>query len=71
MVISSRTRPDDPNIMLSGQDIERVCSHKLLRVVIDETLQFDVHINKLCVKISQSIGIMRRVSNMVSNMAMQ
>jgi len=65
MVISNRTRSDNLNMMFRGQNIERVCSHKFLGVIIDETLKFDVHIYELCVRISQSIGIMRRVSDMV------
>jgi len=65
MVISSRTRSDNLKIILSEQSIERICSHKFLGVRIDGTLKLDAHINQVCVRISQSIGIMRRISNMV------
>jgi len=64
-VISSRTRSDNLKIILSEQSIERIYSHKFLGVRIDGTLKLDAHINQVCVRISQSIGIMRRISNMV------
>ena len=38
--------------------------------MIDETLKFDAHINKVCTKVSQSIGVIQRVSNMVPDSAL-
>ena len=41
----------------NGDDIFRVNSYKFLGIIIDETLKFDVYINKICTKVSQSIGV--------------
>ena len=38
---------------------------KLRGVVIDKTLKFEIHTNKVCTKVSQSIGVIKRVSNMM------
>ena len=65
MIISNRARTNNLNLKLGGENIGRVTDHKFLGVTIDETLKFDVHINKLCAKVSQSIGILRRISYLV------
>ena len=65
MIISNRNQIENINISLSGQPIARTSNHKFLGVFIDDKLKFDIHINKLCSKVSQSIGIMRRISHLV------
>ena len=51
------------SITLSGSNVSRFISHKLLGAMSDETLEFDVHINKVCTKVSEPLGVIRRVSN--------
>ena len=46
-----------------GNNISRVTSHKFLGIMVDETLHFDVHIDKLCSKVSQSKCVICPVSN--------
>ena len=53
------------SLTLNVDNISRVSSHNFQGVVIDETLKFEVHIKKVCTKVSQSIDVFRRVSNMV------
>ena len=65
MIISNRRAVDDIDINLGGEAITRVSQHKFLGVIIDDKLKFGGHINSLCNKISQSIGIMKRISHLV------
>ena len=53
------------NISLSGPPIARTSHHKLLGIFIDDKLKFDMLTKKLCLKVSQSIGVMRRISYLV------
>ena len=65
MILSNGANKESVSITLSSNNIYRVTSHKFPEVMIDETLKFDVSINKVCTKVSQSIGVITRVSNMV------
>jgi len=65
MIISNRNQSENINISLSGQLIARTSNHKFLGVFIDDKLKFDIHINKLCSEVFQSIGFMRRISYLV------
>ena len=49
----------------------RGTSHKYLGITLDKTLKFDVHINKVCIKVSHINGLTRRISNMVPDSALQ
>ena len=65
MIISNRMGHDDLNICLNGQSIERTDNHKFLGVLIDDKLRFNKHVEMLCSKMAQSIGMMRRISHLV------
>ena len=62
MIMSSRRVTDDIDIKPGGELISRASHHKFLGAIIDDRLKFYGHINLLCNKVSQSIGIMKRVS---------
>ena len=62
MMISNRNQIKNKNIPLSGQPIARTPHDKFLDVFIGDKLEFDTHIDKLCSKVSKSIGVMRRIS---------
>ena len=47
------------NIRLHGYHISIVKSHKFIRVTVDEVLKFDVHINKVCTKVSQTTCVIK------------
>ena len=65
MIISNRNQIEHMNISLSDQPIARTSNLKLLRVFIDDKLIFATHIDKLCSKVSQLIGVMRHISYLV------
>ena len=65
MILSTRDIEEIVNITLNGKNISRVTSLKFLEVMFDKILKLYVHINKVCTKVSLSIGVIRRVSNMV------
>ena len=65
MIISNWNQIENTNISLSGQPIARTSNHKFLDVFNDDEPEFDIHINKLCSNVSQSIGLMRRIVHLV------
>ena len=48
-------------IELEGSTLEQVENVKLLGLELDEELSFDIHIDSLCKKISNRIGILNRI----------
>ena len=65
MILSNRANKENVSMTLNGNNISRSTSYKFLGVLIHETWKFDVHNNKACTKILQSLGVIRRVSTMV------
>ena len=43
-------------------EIEQVADHKLIGMIIDEDLTYEVHIDKLCNKLSKRLGRLRHIS---------
>ena len=41
-------------------EIEQVANHKLLGMTIDEDLTYEVHVDKLCDKLSKRLGLLRQ-----------
>ena len=62
-------RQDDDNITqvirLNNHDINTTSSLKLLGVTIDSELNFSEHINTICKKASQKIGVLMRLRNLI------
>ena len=52
-------------LKLVNCDIEQGDSQKLLGVTIDKHLSFDVHVEELCVKLSQRIAILRKIRRFI------
>ena len=50
-------------VTMDGAELKRVQSSKVLGVVLDESLYFNQHINKLCSKLSQKIGVLKRLKD--------
>ncbi len=50
-------------INLVGSEINQVKSQKLLGVILDGELSFDEHIDKLCRKLAQRIGLLKIIRN--------
>jgi len=48
-----------------NSDIDQVHSQKLLGVTIDKHLSFDIHVEKLCVKVSQRIAVLRKIRRFI------
>ena len=53
-------------ILISGQTIQQVHSHKHLGVVIDSKLNFSEHVTKVCNKINSSISVLTRTRKFVN-----
>ena len=65
LIISNRNQSENIRISLSGQPVARFSNHKFLGVSIGDKLKFNIHIDKLSSKVSQSTGTIRRISHPV------
>ena len=55
------TIPEEPNITISGNKIERVRSYKCLGLKLDESLTREHHVSTIISKVSKVIGVLRRL----------
>ena len=55
----------DKTLSINDLDIANTEIIKLLGVHIDENLNFTEHINKLCIKASQKVGVLSRLRNLI------
>jgi len=67
MVIASKRKlseiPEDLNITINESIIKTIKSEKLLGVVFDQNLSWSDHIDYVCKKITQRLGILRRIKH--------
>ena len=49
-------------VVTNTAEIEEVGSHKLLGLIIDEDLTYEVHADELCNKLSKRLGLLRHIS---------
>ena len=61
MLMTKRNDDRDLDIYFNDRLINRVEQHKFLGIIIDSKLKFDKQINNLSVKLSRTVGIMRRL----------
>jgi len=52
------------NIKLKNSTLEQVSTYKLLGITIDHELTFDDHVDSLCGKLAQRIGILRSIRSL-------
>jgi hypothetical protein len=69
MVITSRQKhqraPLILNLKLNTDPIEQVKSHKVLGIVVDQELRWNVHINNICRKLSKNLYLLSRLKPFV------
>ena len=65
MLIGNKSH--DNKIILNGVALKTSNEEKLLRVLIDKNLSFDIHIKSMCRKASQKISVLARLSNQLTN----
>ena len=63
MIFSYRNSFSLPSIQFNRTDIECVRSMKYLGVILDNNLNFNLHIDMISSKLSKSVGILTRVVN--------
>ena len=51
----------DIHLSMNGKNLEQVSSFKLLGLTLDDELSFDVHVEKLCTKLSQRIAVLSKI----------
>ena len=49
-------------VKTDNAEIEQVANHKLLGMIIDEHLPYEVYVDKLCIKLSKRLGLLRHIS---------
>ena len=47
-------------VKTDNAEIEQVANHKLLGMIIDEDLTYEVHVDKLYDKLSKRLGLLRQ-----------
>ena len=47
-------------VKTDNAEIEQVANHKLLGMIIDEDLTYEVQVDKLCDKLSKRLGLLRQ-----------
>ena len=55
------TIPEEPNIAIPGNKIERVRSYKCLGLKLDESWTWEHHVSTIISKVSKVIGVLRRL----------
>ena len=50
------------DVKIDDSVIEQVSSHKILGVFIDSQMNYELHINELCKKLSKRIGLLKHIS---------
>ena len=63
MIFSKKLIPDGSSVVLNSSNIQLVDSYMFLGIYLDTKLNFKVHINHLCSKISKTMGIMYKLRN--------
>jgi len=53
------------NVKLENSTLEQVSTYKLLGITIDHELTFDDHVDSLCGKLAQRIGILRSIRSLL------
>ena len=61
MIFSLKDKPPDLRLEIGNSLIQRTNVQKFLGIYIDDRLTFRDHVNKICAKMSQRVGIMRRL----------
>jgi len=69
MLFSDIKPVDDPVVRISDKILQRVTVSKFLGIILDEGLSFAPHINNLCKQISQSVGMLGRLSALMPRAA--
>ena len=59
--LSKKLDTQNLNLMALGNSIDQVNSEKLLGVTMDSNLLFDDHIDELCKKVAQRIGVLKNI----------
>ncbi len=53
-------------VLISGQIIQQVDSHKHLGILLDNKLNFNEHVNKLCNKLNSSVALLARTRKFIN-----
>ena len=61
---------ENVNLILEGNNLSRVDNHEFIGVMNEVTLKVVDNMNKVCTNVSQSTGVIRRVSNTLPDNAL-
>ena len=65
MIISNRDGPINLNLKIGDDLVQRIDTYKFLGVFIDDRLTFSTHTSKISSKVSQAVGMIRKMSSIV------
>ena len=65
MIFNNRDNPPDLDLFIGGALIERTNVKKFLGIYIDDRVTFAEHANKISIKLSRGVGILRKMKHIV------
>ena len=65
MIFSMRDNPPDLNLVVGNSQIGRSHVQRFLRLFIDDKMTFTEHTKRISTKLSQGVGVMRKIKDMV------
>ena len=71
MLITDQKLYNIPNLLIENSVVTQVSSAKFLGIVIDDRLNFKIHINRLCNRLAFHIGVIRRISKFLPTETLQ
>ena len=71
-VIFSRKmiKPSQPLIKLNNFPVQNASSQKHLGIILDEKLNFESHLKEKCFKFNKSIGVIKKLQNILPRQAL-
>ena len=71
-VIFSRKliKPNHPVICFNGLPVNSTTFQKHLGLVLDDKLNFNIHLKEKCVKVNKGIGILKKLNKVLSRQAL-
>ncbi len=56
---------------VNGEQLERVDEYKYLGMIFEKNLNWQNHIDKMCAKISQQLGLLQRIKFCIPNLTLR
>ena len=65
MIVTIKDKPPDLNLVIGSSCVDRTNVQKFLGIYIDDRITFGEHTNKIAAKLSQGVGLLRKMKHIV------